>query len=279
MIAIARNIVRPPGPIVKFCGGKTQLLPEIRRFYPEEINHYYEPFFGGGAAFFDLRARGWDGPATLGDANERLVRMYLGVRNDVQQVIESLRGMRYDRDVFYEERDRRPEVMINHADVAAWFIYLNRCGFNGLYRVNKSGKFNVPFGRYTNPTICDPEKLTAASLALRSTEFRIGDFEKTVRGAEVDDFVYFDPPYLPTSATANFTSYTVTGFSWDDQIRLRDVALQLKSRGVRILLSNAGLAPIRDLYADGFDVHEVHARRNVNSDGGKRGVVTELLIT
>lgn len=279
MSATVCNIVRAPGPIIKYCGGKTQLLPEIRRFYPEKIRHYYEPFFGGGAVFFDLRAGGWDGEATLGDANERLVRTYLGIRNDVQDVIDRLREMKYDRDVFYEERERRPEAMSDDADVAAWFIYLNRCGFNGLYRVNKSGKFNVPFGRYTNPKICDPERLIAASLALRGTEFRICDFGNTVRGAEAEDFVYFDPPYLPTSETANFTSYTASGFPWDDQIRLRDCALRLKGRGVNVLLSNAGLAPIRDLYADGFDIHEVQARRNINSDGGKRGNVTEFLIT
>lgn len=272
----AQKIIAPK-PFVKWVGGKRQLLPELRKSLPEEFGHYYEPFVGGGALFFDLRASGWRGAATLGDGNERLVRTYLGVRNDVEAVIEELRAMHYDRASYLYERGRDIDSK-EDVDVAAWFIYLNKCGFNGLYRVNRKGEFNVPFGRYDNPMICDAVGLRAASRALKRTKFLIGDFEKTVKSAEAGDLVYFDPPYVPVNTTANFTSYTRDGFTMADQIRLRDCARALIRRRVRVVLSNADVPEVRDLYRD-FNIRGVEARRSVNSKATARGKVGEVVIT
>ncbi len=277
--AAATGGVVAPKPWLKWAGGKRQLLPELRKYMPiDDAGHYYEPFIGGGAVFFDLRARGFEGHATLGDANERLVRAYLGVRNDVEAVIETLRGSRYDKREYLRERARKVDGLEDD-EVAAWLIYLNKTGFNGLYRVNRAGQFNVPFGRYDNPTICDTEGLRAASGALRKTEMRIGDFEKTVRGAEQRDLVYFDPPYCPVSDTANFVGYAKDGFDMADQERLRDCAVRMKQRGVHVVLSNADVPAVRKLYAKGFKLHSVSARRSINSDKSARGPVGELIIT
>lgn len=244
-----------------------------------EKAHYYEPFIGGAALFFALRARGWGGSATLGDANELLVRTYMGVRNDVENVIVQLKELRYDRREFLRERGRH-KVMPDKDDdeIAAWFIYLNRTGFNGLWRVNKAGQFNVPFGRYTNPTICDEARLRACAEALRLTTFKIGDFESSVRSAERGDLVYFDPPYVPVSATSDFTSYTRDGFTLEDQERLVACARKLKTRGVHVILSNADVPVVRKMYK-GFNIARVEARRNINSKGASRGPVGEVIVT
>jgi DNA adenine methylase len=280
------TVIVHAGPPVKWVGGKRQLLPELLKHIPMPApiecgsakTHYYEPLVGGGALFFKLRELGFLGSATLGDENERLVRMYMGVRNDVEAVIECLKGMRYDSDEFYETRARLIDTA-EDAEVAAWFIYLNRCGFNGLYRVNRKNEFNVPFGKYTNPTICDADGLRRTAAALRKTTFKIGDFEKTVKTAERGDLVYFDPPYVPVNKTSDFTGYTRDGFTFKDQERLRDCALALKRRGVHVVLSNADVPIVRKLYANVFKIHAVSARRNINSKGSARGAVGEVIIT
>jgi DNA adenine methylase len=260
-------------PFIKWVGGKRQLLPELRARVPVQYGHYFEPFVGGGALFFDLLPE----CATLCDANERLVRTYKGVRNDVEQVIELLASYPHENAFFYELRAVAVDACTD-AEVAAWFIYLNRVGFNGLYRVNQSGGFNVPFGSHKNPTICDADTLRACSRALKSAELRVSDFAASVTEAQAGDLVYFDPPYAPLSATSSFTTYTAGGFGPTEQRRLRDLALELKRRGVHVLLSNSSAPLIRDLYADGFHVEEVGARRAVNSKASGRGLVKELLI-
>ena len=265
-------------PTLKWAGGKRQLLPELRKALPAKWGHYYEPFIGGGALFFDLRASGWAGAATLGDANERLVRMYLGVRGDVDEVIRLLKKTRYAKAFYLRERARNPDLFGDDAEIAAWFIYLNKTGFNGLYRVNRKGEFNVPFGRYDNPLICDEPNLRAASHALKKTKLVIGDFEKAVKSAEAGDLVYCDPPYVPVSATSDFTSYTKEKFGPVEQERLRDMALRLKRLGVHVILSNADVPFVRKLYK-GFNIRSVSARRNINSKGGSRGAVGEVIIT
>lgn len=271
----ALAVARPP---TKWAGGKRQLLPELRKALPAKWGHYYEPFIGGGALFFDLRASGWTGAATLGDANERLVRMYLGVRGDVDEVIRLLRKTRYDKTFYLRERARNPDLFGDDAEIAAWFIYLNKTGFNGLYRVNRKGEFNVPFGRYDNPLICDELNLRACAKALCKTKFVIGDFEKTLKSAETGDLVYCDPPYVPVSATSDFTSYTRDGFDMPDQVRLRDCAAALKKRGVHVILSNADVPAVRKLYK-GFTIRAVSARRAINSKATSRGAVGEVIIT
>jgi DNA adenine methylase len=160
-----------------------------------------------------------------------------------------------------------------------WFIYLNKTGYNGLYRVNRANRFNVPFGRYTNPTICDQANLRACSRALQGVKLLVADFETAVNQAKRGDFVYFDPPYVPLSATSSFTSYTSDKFGADEQRRLRDVAARLKSRGVAVMLSNSSAPFVRDLYRDGFQIQQVAATRLVNSRASGRGAIAELVIT
>lgn len=270
----ARNLDEeaPGRPFLKWVGGKRQLLPAIVANAPRKFRRYFEPFLGGGALFFHLRPRN----AVLADANERLIRTYRGVRDDVESVIELLRGYPYEPDFFYQTRsvavDRRSD-----AEVAAWFIYLNRAGFNGLYRVNRRNQFNVSFGRYSNPKICDAANLRACSEALRGVDLVVGDFEDVVSMARRGDFAYFDPPYVPLSTTSCFTSYGADGFGGDDQRRLCTTAARLKRRGVDVLVSNSAAPFVRELYA-GFETVEVYAARAVNCRPERRGAIKELLI-
>jgi DNA adenine methylase len=264
---------RGPRPFLKWVGGKRQLLAALHAHRPQTFGRYFEPFVGGGALFFDLAPS----RAVLADCNERLVRAYVGIRDSVDEVIALLRTYPHERD-FYLAFRKRPIDARSDAEVAAWFVYLNKTGFNGLYRVNSRNLVNVPFGRYAKPNICDEVTLRACSAALAGARIVHGDFEQGVKGARAGDFVYFDPPYVPLSATSTFTSYTAAGFGLEDQRRLRDVAWQLKKRGVHVLVSNSSAPAVRALYADGFELVEVAAKRAVNSDPTRRGAVTELLI-
>jgi DNA adenine methylase len=261
-------------PFVKWAGGKRQLLADLLRYVPDGPHRYFEPFVGGAALFFAVRPT----HAVLADVNERLVRTYRGVRDDVETVIQLLKKYPHDSKFFYRFREADADSGTD-AEVAAWFIYLNKTGFNGLYRVNRSNRFNVPFGRYKNPTICDEVNLRACSSALAGVELLVEDFEVIVAPAKSGDFVYFDPPYVPLSATSSFTSYTSLGFGAADQARLRDTARKLKKRGVHVLLSNSSAPFVRDLYGSGFQVIEVSATRSVNSKATARGSIAELVIT
>jgi DNA adenine methylase len=268
-----RDSATEPRPFLKWAGGKRQLLADIRKRLPREFRTYHEPFLGGGALFFEL------GPAKayLSDSNERLVRCYNGVKNSVDEVIERLSGYRKSRRLFLQMRkqdiDKRSD-----AEVAAWFIFLNRTGFNGLYRVNSRNQFNVPYGDNRSPVICNADNLRACQRALANADIRHEDFAKVLDRANEDDLVYFDPPYVPLSATSYFTAYTANGFSGDDQRRLRDLALKLKQRGVRVLISNSSAAA--ELYkTNDFSLRRVLASRQVNSKADRRGKIAELLIS
>ena len=264
-------------PFLKWVGSKRQLRPELRKHVPS-FKRYFEPFVGGGALFFDLEPS----IAFLGDQNSRLVTTYKGVRDHVEDVIMLLKTYPYEKEFYLAMRAKDIDDFQKYGavEVAAWFIYLNRTGFNGVYRVNKSGGFNVPFGKYTNPVICQEDALRAASKALQRVKLVMGDFELTTTSARAGDFIYFDPPYVPVSATADFTAYTSDGFGAADQIRLRDYARALAKRGVHVVLSNSDTEPVRDLYSSKpFVIHEVQARRSVNSNIAKRGKVGELIIT
>jgi len=262
-----------PRPFLKWAGSKRQLMHALLPRVPARYARFFEPFAGGGALYFALcPAR-----AVLADTNARLVRTYQGVRDDVESVIALLQSYPHDKAFFYQLRDVDIDAR-SDVEVAAWFIYLNKTGYNGLYRVNRSNRFNVPFGRHSNPAICDAANLRACSLALAGAELRVADFEHAVRGAKRGDFVYFDPPYIPLSATSSFTSYTSNGFGPEDQVRLRDLALRLKTRGISVLLSNSSAPLVRELYGKGFKVEEVPATRRVNSDAAKRGAIAEFII-
>jgi DNA adenine methylase len=260
-------------PFLKWAGGKRQILPVLRQHLPRRFGTYYEPFLGGGALFFAT------GPkrAVLSDVNARLVRAYRGVRDHVDKVIRLLQQYPHDRAFF----DAMREVAIDSRsdpEVAAWMIYLNRTAYNGLYRVNRDNRFNVPFGRYKNPRICNPDVLHACSSALAKVEIAENDFEAAVAKAKRGDFVYFDPPYVPLSRTSSFTSYTSRGFGDAEHERLRDVAAKLKRRGVSVLLSNSSADLIQRFYGDGFELTEVFVSRPVNSRASARGAVRELII-
>jgi DNA adenine methylase len=263
-------------PMLKFAGGKRQLLPEIREHVPAVFGRYLEPFVGGGSVFFDLFASGLKVPSYLGDTNAELVTTYKAVRDDVEAVIAALRlhERQHSEEYYYAVRAQHPR---SDNAVAARMIYLNRTGFNGLYRVNKKGEFNVPIGRYENPTVCDADNLRACSRALAGAEIACADFASVMAVARGGDFVYCDPPYLPVSTTGNFTSYTAVGFSLADHERLAGCARRLKGSGVHVLLSNADLPVVRELY-EGFEMRSVKARRNINSKSDRRGAVDELLI-
>ena len=265
-------------PFAKWCGGKTKLLPEILPRLPEKIRTYYEPFLGGGAVFFALAAEGRFKRAVVGDANKELMETYASLLVEPDKVIALLSKHVYDEEYYYAVRASRPR---SSAARAARMIYLNRTGFNGLYRVNRKGEFNVPFGRYTNPTICDEENLRAVSRTIRSCgSFRgkAGDFELTAKKARKGDAVYYDPPYVPLSKTANFTAYVKGGFGEAEHVRLRDCFKALDERGVHVLLSNSDTPLVRRLYK-GFRISKVKAPRRINSKGVKRGDVSELLIS
>jgi DNA adenine methylase len=261
-------------PFLKWVGGKRRLLVDLEPHIPKALGTYHEPFVGGGALFFRLAHR----PSVLSDTNERLIRTYLGVRDEVEHVIDRLRRYPHDKDFFLRMRARPIDRAKTHAEVAAWMIYLNKTGYNGLYRVNSKNLFNVPFGDYARPTICDAPLLRACSRALAGVELRVDSFERVLSRAKRGDFVYFDPPYVPLSASSSFTSYTSRGFDMREQVALRDVAATLRDRGVSVLLSNSAAPAVRELYREGFHMHEVLAARAINSRGDRRGRIAELVL-
>lgn len=263
-------------PFLRWVGGKTQLLPQLLELAPKQFNRYYEPFVGGGAFYFALKPQ----HTILNDFNPRLMNAYRQVATDVQSVITALRGFERTEKCFYEQRNilNAENLTFPDAQAAARFIFLNKTCFNGLWRENTSGGFNVPYGGDRKKAKhVDVGNLIECSIRLRNnTKLFCTDFEQAVADVEEGDFVYFDPPYVPLTATS-FVDYKADGFAYSEQVRLRDLALDLKSRGVKVLLSNSDTTITRDLYKS-FELHEVKARRSVNSNGAGRGKVGELII-
>lgn len=267
----------PPRPFIKWVGGKTQLLPELTRRIPSQIDRYYEPFLGGGALFFHLQPE----KAVLTDINPDLISLYQVIRDSVEDLIEDMGQHVHNKDYYYYVRgvDRTPDYATwTEVQRASRLIYLNKTCYNGLYRVNSKGQFNVPFGRYRNPTILNADNLRACHRALQGTAIATRDFRAVGEKAQLGDFVYFDPPYAPLSATANFTGYTKDGFDRDMQYALRDLCRDLDRKGVRFMVSNSSAPLVFDLYAE-FNVELVYATRLINSKAGKRGKIPEVLVT
>jgi DNA adenine methylase len=265
-------------PFLKWAGGKRQLLSAILPRIPEKIGGvYYEPFIGAGALFFALASLKRIRHAKLSDTNEELIGTFKAVRDEVENVIEALGEHRNELTYYYKIRAIEPSSL-NAVERAARMIFLNRCGYNGLYRVNSSGAFNVPFGKNKWIPMFLSDTLRASSQALQIAELEVQDFERALENMHGDDFVYCDPPYIPLSASSSFTSYTRTGFKYDDQVRLRDFALALKNRNIQILLSNSSAPLARELYGSGFRTKEVKAKRALNCQAEKRGAIKELLI-
>lgn len=263
-------------PILKWAGGKTQLLPDLVAHAPTEFAAYHEPFVGGGALFFELATLGRLGSAYLSDINPALIDVYLAVRDGVDEVIGLLKQYRHNETSFYQIRAQDPRKM-GLAERAARIIYLNKTCYNGLFRENKSGQFNVPFGRYKNPTICDEPNLLAVSQILQRVDIDSRPFSSVLDVARPGDLVYFDPPYHPVSSTASFTAYARNGFNERDQILLRDVFATLSQKGVQVMLSNSDMPFIRELY-EGYPIARVYAARYVNSKASARGKVPEVIV-
>lgn len=270
--AVGSHELPSPRPFLKWAGGKGQLLEQLRPLLPESHERYFEPFVGGAALFFALRPK----RATLTDVNEELIDCYRAVRDRVDEVIAALGNHTYEQTHYYRIRELDPGAL-SPPERAARTIFLNRTGFNGLYRVNNSGRFNVPFGRYVNPSICNPPQLRACSAALRGAIIEVGDFEAILEHAGRGDFVYLDPPYSPVSSTSNFTSYNAGGFGFHHQKRVANLFASLDARGVRVMLSNSDDPEIPPLYS-GFQIDRVEALRSINSKSAARGRVGEIVI-
>jgi DNA adenine methylase len=270
---------------VKWVGGKRQLLKQFRDMglYPPEHfdpikNAYFEPFLGGGAVFFDLLPR----RAHLSDMNAELVTTYNIIKDDVEKLIKSLKKHQHDKEYFLKIRAQKLDKL-SPLQIASRFIFLNRMCFNGMYRVNSRGEFNVPFGSYTNPQICDAKNLRKVWKALQGVEITHQDYKTAIKKAKKGDFVYFDPPYHPLTSTASFTAYTKENFGEKDQRELRDTVLDLHKRGCYVMLSNSNANFINKIYGElknhGIRVHKVEASRAINSDATGRGKIKEVLIT
>lgn len=268
-------------PFTKWTGGKRQLLSVIRELMPKTYNRYFEPFVGGGALFFDLAPK----DAVINDFNAELINCYQQIKDNPQELIEILKvhqeynSKEYYLDLRSADRDERIDMM-SEVQRAARILYMLRVDFNGLYRVNSKNQFNVPYGRYKNPKIVDENLVSAISTYLNNNQIEIkkGDFEKAVLDVQPGDFVYFDPPYIPLSETSAFTSYTHEGFSYDDQVRLRDTFKKLNDAGAYVMLSNSSSFLVEELYRD-FNIHYVEATRTNGAKSSSRGKISEIIVT
>jgi DNA adenine methylase len=270
---------------VKWAGGKTQLLDQFKKHYPKDFNNYFEPFIGSGSVFFYIKQKFDPKSSMISDNNLDLINLYSMVRDNVDDLIEKLNEYKIDhyenpKQYFYKQRDlfnKTNDVF----EKSALLIYLNKTCFNGLYRVNSKGEFNVPFGKYKHPSIIQEEKLLKASELLQDITIKHMDFEKIIHFAEKGDFVYFDPPYYPLNQTSSFTSYHKKDFLKPEQERLAKVFERLDDRGCYVLESNSDTPLIHRLY-EKYDrndmIHTVMAKRMINSKASGRGEISELLI-
>jgi DNA adenine methylase len=268
----------PPRPFLKWAGGKSKLIQQYKQYLPNihDYKTYHEPFLGGGALFFYLLPT----KAVLTDINSELITTYLCVRDKLEELLGTLKlhEFYHNRDYYYKVRGNPGSTDV---EKAARLIYLNRTCFNGLYRVNSKGEFNVPLGKYDNPKICQLDILVAASEALQSSVIEELDFSHVLKQAtSADDFVFFDPPYHPISQTSYFTAYSKLSFNQLDQIRLRDISSKLALRGVKVMVCNSDCEFIRSIYNEiDFKIHLVKATRVINSNIKNRGSIGELVIT
>lgn len=267
-------------PVLKWPGGKRQLLRQIYPLLPKHFSFYCEPFLGGGALFFALKPSF----AIVNDINKDLIEMYGVIRNDVDLLIESLNKHKNTKEYFYKIRNLDRDPILYHSlspvERASRLIFLNKTCFNGLYRVNSSGQFNSPYGYYEHPNITNEDVLHAVSLYLNRNKisFRCEDFSKILACLPFDSFVYLDPPYDPISKTSDFTSYTKHGFTRMDQIRLKECCDNLSDQGGKFMLSNSATPFMLNLYSN-YHIHILSANRSINSDAKRRGQVSEILVT
>lgn len=268
-------------PVVKWVGGKRQIIDEIIKYVPDSFSTYYEPFLGGGAVLFELQPK----KAFVNDINEELMNIYEVIKDNVDELIEGLKRhkIKNDKAYFYEirelDRDREQYNLLTPVERASRIIYLNKTCYNGLFRVNKSGEFNAPFGNYKNPNIVNETTLRAVSAYFNKAKIRFTcqDFEDALKWSRKGAFVYLDPPYDPVSETASFTGYDKGGFDRNEQIRLKKTCDKLNKKGIKFLLSNSATDFIMDLYQD-YKIEIIQAKRAINSKADKRGNVDEVLV-
>lgn len=277
-----KKTIQIPHPFLKWAGGKRQLLSQMTSYFPQNFNNYIEPFVGGGAVFFYLsRKKLLKKKVIVIDINPDLINCYRVIKNNVEDLIKSLEKHKNEKVYYYTIRgvDRTKEFE-NWTDVekASRIIYMNRCCYNGLYRVNSKGQFNVPFGKYKNPQFCNESNLRAVHASLKNVEIIHNSFELCLNFAQKGDFIYFDPPYVPISNSANFTSYTKESFNKENQIQLFSAFKALDEIGCKVMLSNSYCDFIIDLYKD-YNIKTLFAKRAINSDASKRGEIEEVLIS
>lgn len=276
MAVVLEKLKKETYPIVKWVGGKRQLMFELLKNLPKSYNRYFEPFIGGGALFFELQPE----QAYISDMNEELINLYSIVRDNVYELIDDLSKHEVSKEYFLEIRniDRTEEYSkLSNVERASRFIYLNRTCFNGMYRVNSKGEFNVPFGHYKNPRIIDENNLLNCSELLKKTEIKCADFSEILTKVKKGDLVYFDPPYVPLNETSSFTSYTKDGFDINMQFKLRDVCDELDNKGVKFMLSNSDTKLVNELYVN-YEIKKVFASRQINANADGRGKITEVLV-
>lgn len=267
-------------PILKWVGGKRQLLDSIMPLVNKNCSTYVEPFIGGGAVFFELQPK----KAIINDYNEELINVYLTIRDYPEELISALEQHKLNssEDYYYTIRalDRDPEYeQLSCIERAARIIYLNKTCYNGLYRVNSAGQFNSPYGKYKNPNIVNATTIKAMSKYLKNNniDIRQGDYKAVLKGLRKGAFVYLDPPYMPISSSSSFTGYTEGGFSYQQQVELKLECDKLREKGISFLQSNSDCPEIRELYKD-YQIITVQAKRNINSNASKRGEINEVLI-
>lgn len=269
-------------PFLKWAGGKGQLLEQLQGLFPKKYNAYFEPFIGGGAVFFSLSPK----KATINDINTTLVQTYIYIKDDVEKVIKELKKLEKEflskeqddkKEFYYKIREKYNSLPSNDFKRSLYFLFFNKTAFNGVYRENSKGGFNVPMGSYKNPKIVDEENLRAVSESLKNTTILNTSFAESVKKAKVGDFVYFDPPYHPLSTTSSFTSYSKDDFTKEDQIKLRDLFIELDKKGVYVMLSNSSAPFIKEIYSKYRQI-PVYANRMINSKSDKRGKISEVVI-
>lgn len=265
---------------VKWAGGKKQLLEQFEKFFPKKIERYFDPFVGGGAVvFYLLKTHPEIKKIYLSDINEELIITYNAIKNNIEELISLLKEYKskHNKEIYYEIRAEDVKKL-NNVQIAARFIYLNKTCFNGLYRVNSKGGFNVPMGSYKNPAICSEDELREISQLLKKDDIAVKQFYDSVKEAKSGDFVYFDPPYYPLNGKSSFTTYTKDNFLEKEQEHLAKTFKELDKKGCKVMLSNSDTEFIKNLYKE-YTINLVSARRMINCDATKRGVINEVVVT
>ena len=276
-------------PFIKWVGGKGKLVPELEKYFPKKFNRYFEPFVGGGALFYEVIKKNNIVFSSINDINKKLIITYKQIQQDPKKIISLLKNIENEykklsleeqKEYFYKIRKKYNEESLDNITIAVYLIFLNKTCFNGMYRENSKGGYNIPFGDQKNPTICDEKNILAVSKCLKNTEINNLSFEEAVEKCKKGDFIYFDPPYYPISATSSFTSYSKNSFGPREQEKLRDVFIKLAKKGCFVMLSNSNTDFIREIYKEYKDYFKyVYATRSINSNGNKRGKILEIAIT